>query len=395
MLPRVLFVDDDTLILASFKRAYRGRFDLTTCQSGREALDLARKSAPFATVVADMQMPGMNGVEFLQEFAKIQRETSRIMLTGQLDQDTAVEAVNRGAVYRFLNKPCNEDSLGVVIEAGINQYQLVTAERMLLEDTLAGSIQTMVELLTEFDPRSFGEARRVREYALKVAARMGMQAPWDLGVAALLSKIGRLAIPMEVQLKAAHRERLSVQQQDLFRKVPEIGSRMISHIPRLQSVSKFIYYSAKDFNGTGYPHDGISGTDIPLEARILRVVDDFVAMLNIRKSQQVVVAQMRLEVGKYDPRVIDMLEAVVEEASTFGLDQHRTLVPVDSLRIGMLVAADILTAEGLVLLAAGTRRSGILIEKLRTAASLCVIESEVLILSSEEEPAATVSTRPS
>ena len=187
MLSRVLFVDDDPLILASFKRAFRGRFDLTTCQSGREALDLARNSAPFATVVADMQMPGMNGVEFLQEFAKIQRESSRIMLTGQVDQDTAVEAVNRGSVFRFLNKPCTEESLGVVIEAGITQYQLVTAERMLLEDTLAGSIQTMVELLTEFDPRSFGETRRVREYALQVASKLGLQAPWDLGVAALLS----------------------------------------------------------------------------------------------------------------------------------------------------------------------------------------------------------------
>ena len=385
MLSRVLFVDDDPLILASFKRAFRGRFDLTTCQSGREALDLARSSSPFATVVADMQMPGMNGVEFLQEFAKIQREASRIMLTGQVDQDTAVDAVNRGAVYRFLNKPCNEDSLGVVIEAGIAQYQLVTAERMLLEDTLAGSIQTMVELLTEFDPRSFGEARRVREQALLVAARMGLQAPWDLGVAALLSKIGRLAIPMEVQLKAAHKERLTVQQQDLFRKVPEIGSRMIANIPRLQSVAKFIYYSAKDFNGTGYPYDGIAGDDLPVESRILRAVDDFVAMLNVRKSPAVVVAQMMLDKGKYDPKVLAALEAVVEEASSLGGDQHRSLVAVDKLRIGMLLAADVNTAEGLVLLSAGTRLSGILIEKLRTASSLSVIEPELLILSAEED----------
>jgi len=384
MLSRVLFVDDDPLILASFKRAFRGRFDLTTCQSGREALDLARNAAPFATVVADMQMPGMNGVEFLQEFAKIQRESSRIMLTGQVDQDTAVEAVNRGSVFRFLNKPCTEESLGVVIEAGITQYQLVTAERMLLEDTLAGSIQTMVELLTEFDPRSFGETRRVREYALQVASKLGLQAPWDLGVAALLSKMGRLAIPMEVQLKAAHKERLTVQQQDLFRKVPEIGSRMIANIPRLQSVAKFIYYSAKDYNGSGYPFDGVAGEDLPLESRILRVVDDFVAMLSIRKSPAVVVAQLMLDQGKYDPKVLEALERVVVEASDLGADQHRSLVAVDKLRIGMLLAVDVNTAEGLVLLSAGTRLSGILIEKLRTASSLAVIESNLLILSLEE-----------
>ena len=352
MLSRVLFVDDDPFILASFKRAFRGRFDLTTCLSGREALDLARNSAPFATVVADMQMPGMNGVEFLQEFAKIQRESSRIMLTGRVDQDTAVEAVNRGSVFRFLNKPCTEESLGVVIEAGITQYQLVTAERMLLEDTLAGSIQTMVEMLTEFDPWSFGETRRVREYAL--------------------------------QLKAAHKERLTVQQQDLFRKVPEIGSRMIANIPRLQSVAKFIYYSAKDYNGSGYPYDGVAGEDLPLESRILRVVDDFMAMLSIRKAPAVVVAQLMLDTGKYDPKVLEALERVVGEASDLGTDQHRSLVAVDKLRIGMLLAVDVNTAEGLVLLSAGTRLSGILIEKLRTASSLAVIESNLLILSPEE-----------
>jgi len=385
MLPRVLFVDDDNLLLTAFKRAFRGRFDLTTVTSGREALALVQNGSPFAVVVADMQMPEMNGIEFLQKFAKIHRETSRIMLTGQADLGTAIEAVNLGHVFRFINKPCAEESLATVIEAGIQQYHLVTAERMLLEDTLAGSIQTMVELLSEFDPRSFGDAQRVRDYALKIAMHLGLQTTWDLGVAALLSRVGRLALPMEVQMKAAQRERLSVQQQDLFRKVPEIGSRLVAHIPRLQSVSKYIYYSAKNFNGEGYPADGISGQDLPLESRILKVAEDFVARLNVRQSKSVVVAQMRLEHGKYDPTVLSALAEVISDLPAAAHQQASRLESIDRLKSGMVLASDVRTSEGLLILAAGTRLAGIHIERMRTANSLNRIESEVLVLSHDLE----------
>jgi response regulator RpfG family c-di-GMP phosphodiesterase len=385
MLPRVLFVDDDNLLLTAFKRAFRGRFDLVTVSSGQEALTLAQNSSPFAVVVADMQMPEMNGIEFLQEFARINKETSRIMLTGQAELGTAIEAVNLGHVFRFLNKPCAEESLATVIEAGIQQYLLVTAERMLLEDTLAGSIQTMVELLSEFDSRSFGDAQRVRDYALKIAVQLGLQTPWDLGVAALLSKIGRLALPMEIQLKASQRERLSAQQMDLFRKVPEIGSRLVAHIPRLQSVSKFIYYSAKSFDGEGYPVDGISGQDLPIESRILKVADDFVARLNVRQSKSVVVAQMKLERGKYDPAVLSALAEVISDLPASAASQATHLERVDHLRSGMVLASDVQTTEGLLILAAGTRLAGIHIERMRTAASLRRIEDEVLVLSCDLE----------
>ena len=381
MLPRVLFVDDDTMLLAAFKRAFRNQFDLVAKDSAQEALAFARSAPPFAVVVADMQMPKMNGIEFLQEFARISPETSRIMLTGQAELGTAIEAVNLGHVFRFLNKPCTDDSLATVIEAGIEQYRLVTAERLLLEDTLAGSIQTMVELLAEFDARSFGETKRVRDCAMKIAGQMGMQPPWDLGIAALLSKIGRLAVPMEIQVKSAHRERLTVQEQDLFRKVPEMGSRMIAKIPRLQSVAKFILYSGQTFNGTGYPHDGLAGEALPLESRILKVADDFIAMLNIRQSRPVVVAQMKLERGKYDPAVLAALERVVEELPGDGVQQGRSLVSIEELSGGMVLASDILSQKGLIMLAAGTRLSGIHIEKLRTAVELGNVEDGVLVLS--------------
>jgi DNA-binding response OmpR family regulator len=89
-----------------------------------------------------MQMPGLNGIDLLRAFEKLCGATTRIMLTGQTDLATAMEAVNHGHVYRFLTKPCAIGALEATIDAGIAQYNLVTAEKVLLEETLAGSVQT-------------------------------------------------------------------------------------------------------------------------------------------------------------------------------------------------------------------------------------------------------------
>jgi DNA-binding NtrC family response regulator len=148
MLPRVLLVDDDRALLASMARNLRGRYELVTAESGPEALKLAGAFPPFATIVADMQMPGMNGIELLRAFEKLCVTTTRIMLTGQTDLATAMEAVNHGHVFRFLTKPCAIEALEATIDAGIGQYHLATAEKVLLEETLAGSVQTLVDLLS-------------------------------------------------------------------------------------------------------------------------------------------------------------------------------------------------------------------------------------------------------
>ena len=112
MLSRVLFVDDDPLILASFKRAFRGRFDLTTCQSGREALDLARNSAPFATVVADMQMPGMNGLDAAKAIRELpgRSKTPIVALTANAFEEDRERCLQVG-MNDYIPKPVDPSAL--------------------------------------------------------------------------------------------------------------------------------------------------------------------------------------------------------------------------------------------------------------------------------------------
>ena len=106
MKPRILLVDDDPLLLAGLKRQLRRHFRIETAPGGAEALALVQGEEPFMVVVSDYRMPGMNGNQFLAQVREISPDTIRIMLTGFADVGAAVDAINEGQIFRFLNKPC-------------------------------------------------------------------------------------------------------------------------------------------------------------------------------------------------------------------------------------------------------------------------------------------------
>jgi len=112
---KILFVDDDPNILAAMQRNLRKRFTLDTVTGPDEALHTLKTKGPYAVIVADMSMPIMNGAELLEEVRLSSPDTVRIMLTGNADQRTATEAVNRGNVFRFLSKPCAPETIIAVL----------------------------------------------------------------------------------------------------------------------------------------------------------------------------------------------------------------------------------------------------------------------------------------
>jgi DNA-binding NtrC family response regulator len=124
MTKKILFVDDEPNILSGLKRLFHGKFECETANSGAEALAKIRSDGPFAVVVADMQMPGMNGVDLLTAIHSEAPRTVRMMLTGYADRPTAIEAVNKGHVFNFLSKPCSESQMKAALEAGIELYRM-------------------------------------------------------------------------------------------------------------------------------------------------------------------------------------------------------------------------------------------------------------------------------
>jgi serine phosphatase RsbU (regulator of sigma subunit) len=129
MSAKVLFVDDDPIVLASFRRTLRKQFPVETVESGLEGLRAVRENGPFSVVVTDYCMPNMNGIEFLAQVRELAPETVRMLLTGSADLNAAIQAVNQGNIFRFLTKPCSGDELLRALASGVQEYRRIHKER--------------------------------------------------------------------------------------------------------------------------------------------------------------------------------------------------------------------------------------------------------------------------
>jgi len=123
MSEKILFVDDERAILDGYRRLLRGEYEFDIALGPTLALEMLAKQS-YAVVIADMRMPEMDGAQLLAKIAAQYPGTIRVMLTGNSDMQTAVRAVNEGAVFRFLTKPCDKELLRTTIQAALAQYRL-------------------------------------------------------------------------------------------------------------------------------------------------------------------------------------------------------------------------------------------------------------------------------
>ncbi|WP_437920045.1 response regulator [Sphingobacterium sp. LRF_L2] len=126
----VLYVDDEENNLVSFKATFRLKYKVYTAISGTEAIEIVKKN-PIDIIITDQRMPEMTGVEFLEEIIKINPEPMRILLTGYTDMGAVVDAVNKGKIFHYLNKPWSEAELDETIQRAYDLY----SERKNMLDT--------------------------------------------------------------------------------------------------------------------------------------------------------------------------------------------------------------------------------------------------------------------
>src|ERR1700722_18601072 len=170
---KILFVDDEPNLLDGLRRLLGKEFSIETANGGEAGLNLLAESGPFAVVMSDMRMPGMNGVQFLSAVRQRWPDTVRLMLTGNSDIQTAIDAVKEGSVFRFMTKPCPENILKGAIRAALVQYGLIGAEKELLEKTLHGSVKVLTEILALVNPAAFSRASRIHHTVRHMAHHLG------------------------------------------------------------------------------------------------------------------------------------------------------------------------------------------------------------------------------
>ncbi|MDP6718569.1 MAG: HD domain-containing phosphohydrolase, partial [Pirellulaceae bacterium] len=260
----------------------------------------------------DMQMPEMDGLQFLQQASELAPDTVRMMLTGNADQTTAVKAINTGAIYRFLNKPCPPDEMMPVLAEGLEQYRLATVEKELLSKTLTGSVRVLMDVLAIAKPVVFGRSANIRNVVSKLGKELNVDNAWECEISAMLSQIGCVGIQDATLTAIFAGQQVRADEQETFENHPAVGSKLIAAIPRLSGVAEVVRYQNKQFDGGGHPDDNIAGQDIPIGSRILRLATDFVALGNKWNNKELAIAEIESREGVYDPELIELLVRVEE-----------------------------------------------------------------------------------
>ncbi len=379
---RVLFVDDEQHVLASYRRTLRKGWDVVTALGGETALEIFESKGPFAVVVSDMRMPGMNGVQLLTKIKEKDPDTVRMMLTGYADFSTAMEAVNEGNIFRFLTKPCPPELLTQALGEAVRQYELIKSEQELLNKTLRGSIQVLIEILSMVDQQSFSQASKLRDYVRRLAKEKAIAAGWELEIAALLSQVGQVTIPGAVIQKARQQEKLSDVEKNMLARIPKTGHDLVEKIPRLEKIAKIILYQNKHFNGEGYPDEDIKGIDLPAGSRIIKILNDLITLEEQGKLRKDALAEMSTRIGWYDPNllqiVVNKLVGVSEEKE--AVKQETGGVNLDQLESGYVLMENIETDNGQVLMMVGQKITESHILRIKNWSKLYKIKEPIKVL---------------
>lgn len=382
---RILFVDDDLRLLQGMRRQFRREFQLSVAEGGQKALELIRNQGPFAVVVSDRSMPEMNGIELLNEIRTLSPETVRIMLTGDAHLQAAMDAVNEGQIFRFLTKPCDREVMRKTLEAAIEQHRLITSKKVLLSQTLKGSVKVLIDVLSLVGTEEFADAARLKTLVNLMVKKLDARPAWEVEVAATLSTIGMVAVPATILRKVQQYETLTREERDIFERHARIGYDLISNIPRLENVAKIVLYQRKNYDGTGLPENRIAGKDIPLGSRIIRAVMDYNAMTARRCTPGGAIARLQKS-PIYDPAVIEALGEIVTPQSGGQNSLRIRNVNFSQLKQGMITASEICTVEGGTLLVRrGQEITEVLLQRLRNYHRQTPVCEVVSVLVSESE----------
>jgi response regulator RpfG family c-di-GMP phosphodiesterase len=397
----VLCVDDEPNILSAIRRALRGSgYRVLTAESGQQALQLL-SAETVHLIVSDMRMPAMDGAQLLEQVRQQWPAITRILLTGQSDAGSTMAAINRGEIFRYISKPWNEDELLMAAREGLERQALLnekarlehavarhndeltrlnaSLEQQVLERTAQlssantklsknylSSIKAFSNLVELRGGSTAGHSRRVAELARRIAVQMNLPAAdvQAVFVAGLLHDMGHVGL--SDALLACSVPRMTPEDKAQYEQHSALGEQALMALEDMQPVATIVRSHHERYDGMGFP-DALSGDAIPIGARILSVADTYDDLQSghlARAELAAADARMLVQRGRntqFDPSVVD---AFVELQRTREAPPSFVELSLDQLKPGMVLARDLRSGEGMVLLAADHVLNADLIQRL-------------------------------
>ncbi|MFZ6720368.1 HD domain-containing phosphohydrolase [Undibacterium sp. Ji49W] len=392
----LLFVDDEPNILSALRRLFRPySYKILIANGGQEGLEILEKEA-VDLVISDMRMPVMDGAVFLTHVRARWPDTIRLLLTGYADMQSTIDAINRGEIYRYITKPWNDNDIVLVVRQALERKALELEKKRLEEltarqneelkslnatleikvderttdlkkahesllqanDKLKSNFLTSIKVFSSVvemrGGKLVGHSRRVADLSRKIAKKFNMDTReiQEIFVAALLADIGKIGFSdelLETPLNQMNGEQLGQYHKHTLR-----AEQLLMPLQDLQGSAKIIRSQHERFDGRGFP-DGLQGENIPLGARILALASDYDNLQNgslVPRRVHMEDAQALIIRGagnRYDEKVVKAFKQIVTNQSD-DIDDKEVSVP--HLQVGMILSADVISKDGMLLLPA-------------------------------------------
>ncbi|MEW6739764.1 MAG: HD domain-containing phosphohydrolase [Nitrospirota bacterium] len=309
----VLFVDDEANVLNSLKRLFMDSdIRIMTAMNAFEAMDILNNNS-ISVIVSDNRMPGMTGIELLQNAKDISPDSVRILITAYADMKSAIDAINKGEVYKFITKPWNDHDFKEIVFNALHRYDFIKSCRRADEATLLSLAQT-IELK---DPYTRGHCDRVANYAVRLAEALGLSGEKQKNIryGSWLHDCGKIGVPEAI---LNNNGPLSPEQMEIVKNHSRWGADVARLAQLPEAVINIILYHHERYDGKGYPL-GLKGSNIPIEARIVTVADTYDALTSDRPYRDKVAHGTAVEFltkfkGQFfDPEVVDAFLKLMEE----------------------------------------------------------------------------------
>ncbi|MGA7720902.1 MAG: HD domain-containing phosphohydrolase [Ignavibacteriaceae bacterium] len=386
---KILYVDDEQELLNSFTSLMRKEnLQISTLSETKGITGVLNSKGPFAVVLSDMRMPGLDGVQVLETAKQKFPESIRVLVTGYADFNDTVRAINTGGITSYITKPWKDEEIILQVRNWVTQYNLKQQNNYLLnrldddnkklnellEGTLKGSIKVLVDILSLYNPRSFSRSNYLRNIGRNIANKLQLKNAWEIEIAILLSQIGCVGVPQEILEKKDQGLELTSKEESLYNSHPKIGQSIIKNIPRLEEVAEIISYQLTDDQQRN--NTGTSKSNVPLSSLILKLLIDFDYLVSNGKSENDAVEILKQK-NKYNGDLIIGLELEIA-----GMYDGLTIVKKElkDIKEGNVLAGDIKDTGGNVIIKRGNEISNVALVHLQNYSASNKIVTPILIL---------------
>jgi response regulator RpfG family c-di-GMP phosphodiesterase len=412
----VLCVDDEPNILSAIRRVFRGTgYRVLVAECAHDALNVLSEDSVHL-IISDMRMPVMDGAQLLEQVRRQWPAVTRMLLTGHSDMASTTAAINRGEIFRYITKPWVEDELLLAVREAFERQALLDEkarlERMVaqhndeltrlngsLEQQVSdrtaelananarlgknylGAIKAFSNLVELRGGATSGHSRRVADLSRRIASQMGLP-PADIQhvfVGALLHDIG--LVGLSDALLACSIPRMAADERIQYERHPALGEQALMALEDMQPIATIVRSHHERHDGQGFP-DGLKGDEIPLGARIVGLADTFEDLQAghlARAELKVEDARMLIQRGRNTQFESALVDAFLEVTRTPEAPPVFVDLSIDKLKPGMILARDLRSAEGQVLLAAGHALSADLIQRVGAYATRHGLSLEIAV----------------